>query len=524
MNGFLGAVAAQAGVETRMRLRSPATLVAVLLLGAAAVLWIPDPAGRATSLAWRMADGRDLAAEYSSGYLAWAAAIVACLWASLVGFYLVAGSIRRDRERGVGAVLAATPLADGAYLAGKAGAHLLYLGVLSLLAVGAACVAYLRWGVGPFRPLEFAGTWALFILPALVLTASAAVLFDVAPVLRSRAGYVIWFFVFAILASGVNTRDRKGRVVRAPRVDPLGMATLDWRVVKTMPGAVSVSSGFIVHDKPFTRVPWGGVKPDATETAWRLVSLLAASFPLGASLLFFDRFDPARTRHRGGRGRGRPAAPSAPGNEARAPAAVLVAPVPLDPSALRSVLAEARLTWDSASWARGPLLALALGSPFVPGAAFPPAAAALLLALALAVAEVAAREALSGTSGLVLAQPGVPASPVLWKTGANLVFVLALGLPCAVRAGAESPAAGAAFLAGLLFTGALAAGLGSLSGGGKLFLGVYTALWYFAVNRLPIADFTGLFSDPSPLKSAAFALAGAAAVGGALAAERRSRA
>jgi hypothetical protein len=83
---------------------------------------------------------------------------------------------------------------------------------------------------------------------------------------------------------------------------------------------------------------------------------------------------------------------------------------------------------------------------------------------------------------------------------------------------------GAAFVAGLLFTAGLAAGFGSLSGGGKLFLGVYTGVWYFAVNRLPLADFTGLFSEPSVPRTAAFLVAGIAAVGGAHAVECRARA
>ncbi|HEY3349219.1 MAG TPA: hypothetical protein VGM13_05540 [Thermoanaerobaculia bacterium] len=523
MSGFWGAVAAQASVETRMRLRAPATLVAVLLLGSAAVLWIPDPAGKATSLSWKAADGRLFASTYSTRYLSWAAAIVGSIWASLAGFYLVAGSIRRDRERGVGAILAATPLPDGAYLAGKAAAHLLYLGVLSLLAVGAACVAFVRWGVGPFRPFDFVTTWALFTLPALVVTAALAVLFDVTPVLRGRAGLVIWFFVFAALVSGLNARDEKGRVVNPPRVDPLGMATLEEHVARSLPGATAISSGLIFHDKPFERVAWPGPRLAPADAAWRGVSLLAGLLPLGFSLLFFDRFDPAHARRK--RSRGKPDALFAPGGDA-APAAasslaVSVAPAP---SASRSVLADARLTWDSGGWVKWPLLVLALGSPFVPGAAFPWAAAALLLVLALAVSEVSAREDLAGTRGLVFAQPGVPASPALWKAGSVLVFTLAFGLPCAARAAAGGPGAAAAFLSGLVFTAGIAAGFGSLTGGGKLFLGVYTAVWYFAVNRLPVADFTGLFSEPSALKAAAFALAGAAAVGGALAAESRSRA
>ena len=431
------------------------------------------------------------------------------------------GSIRRDRERGVGLILAATPLSEPAYLAGKAAAHVLYLGVLSLLAVGAAWVAFLRWGVGPFHPLGFAVTWALFVLPALVFTSGLAVLFDVTPGLRGRAGLVIWFFLFAVLASGINARDKNGRVVNVPRVDPLGMATLEAQVARSLPEATSISLGLIFHDKPFVRVAWPGTRTTASDVIARCVSLVAALLPLGASLLFFDRFDPARLRRR--RGRDRPAPPLASGDDA-APAAsiVLFGRVTLDPSALRSVLAEGRLTWNAGSLLKWPLLAAALAVPFLPAKAFPYGAAGMLLLLALAVSEVAAREALAGTRGLVFAQPGVPASPVLWKAGAILAFVLVFGLPCAARALVESPAAGVAFLSGLLFTAGLAAGFGSLTGGGKLFLGVYTAVWYFAVNRLPIADFTGLFAAPSGARAAAYALAGVAAVGVARLRELRS--
>jgi hypothetical protein len=523
VSGFVGAVVAQAAVETRMRLRAPSTLVAVLCLGAAAVLWIPDPSGRATSLAWTTADGRFFASTYSSGYLAWAAAIVGSIWTSLVGFYLVAGTIRRDRESGVGAILAATPLSEPAYLAGKAAAHVLYLGVLSLLAVGAAWVAFLRWGVGPFHPLAFAATWLLFTLPALILTAGLAVLFDVTPVLRSRSGLVIWFFLFAILVSGFNARDEKGRVVNPPRIDPLGMVTLEAQVARSLPEAVSISSGLIFQDKPFLRVPWRGPEVTTADVAARVLSLFAALLPLAVSLIFFDRFDPARAGRRSRRGKAGPAAPAAEPS-AFAAMAALGRPVALDPSAARAVFAEARLAWDTGSPLKWPLLAAALAAPFLPAAAFPFGAAGMLLLLGVTISEIAARERLAGTRGLVFAQPGVPASPVLWKTGAILVVVLAFGLPCAARAAAQGPAVGAAFVAGLLFTAGLAAGFGSLSGGGKLFLGVYTGVWYFAVNRLPLADFTGLFSEPSVPRTAAFLVAGIAAVGGAHAVECRARA
>ncbi len=523
MSGFLGAVAAQAAVETRMRLRSPATLFAALLLGAGAVLWIPDPSGRAASLSWRGADGTVFSSVYSSRYLSWASAIVGGIL-SIAGFYLVTGSIRRDRERGVGAILAATPLSSPAYLAGKFAAHATYLAVMSLLAVAAGVVAFARWGSGSLHPADFLSSWGLFIVPGVAFTAALAVFFDVTPGLRGRAGLVLWFFAFAALASGFTPRAADGRLEHLPRFDPFGMATLQWLVEQSLPGAKGISSGLIFHSRPVTRVDWPGatVTPDAVRQ--RGVSLLAGLLPLAASLLFFDRFDPGRGRRRSGGTKPERALVAIADAAAPAASAALGEPVALVPSALRSVLAEARLAWDAGSLLKWPLLAAALVAPFLPAAAFPFGAAGMLLLLGLAIAEVAARESLAGTRGLVFAQPGVPASPVLWKTGAILVLVLAFGLPCAVRAAVEAPVAGIAFLVGLLFTAGLAAGFGSLTGGGKLFLGVYTAVWYFAVNRLPIADFTGLFAEPSAARAAAFLLAGAAAVGAALATEVRARA
>ena len=270
---------------------------------------------------------------------------------------------------------------------------------------------------------------------------------------------------------------------------------------------------------------WPGVSLTPAVLRQRFLSLLAALLPLAAATLFFDRFDPARARLFRRPARGSAVIPI-PAFETLPDAPVFVpgrdaAP---SPSAARSILAEVRLTWDAASLLKWPLLAAALLPPFLPAAAFPFGAAAFLLLLAPTIAEVPSREELAGTRALVFSQPGVSLSPVLFKTGAVLAFVLAFGLPCTVRAAAESLSAGAAFFAGLLFTAGLAVGFGSLTGGGKLFLGVYTAVWYFALNRLPIADFTGLFAEPSARRAALYLSVGVLSVGAAWAVQRaRSR-
>ena len=106
-----------------MRLRSFATPIAVAAFVAAAFFWIPDPKGNATSLSWELPDGRVQAPVYSAAYVGFAVSVLSGIILAMGGFYLVAGSVRRDRERGVGAILAATPLSKTAYLGGKLAAH-----------------------------------------------------------------------------------------------------------------------------------------------------------------------------------------------------------------------------------------------------------------------------------------------------------------------------------------------------------------------------------------------------------------
>ncbi len=179
-----------------MRLRSPATLIAILAFVVGAFFWIPDPHGTATSLSWELPDGRVQAPLYTAEYVGLAISILSGIFLAMGGFYLVAGSVRRDRERNVGAILAATPLSKTAYLGGKFAAHFVYLLVLATLGLAAGLVAFLRFGTGPFSLAGFTLPYFASIIPAVAVVASLAVLFDVTPILRGRGGLVLWFFFF----------------------------------------------------------------------------------------------------------------------------------------------------------------------------------------------------------------------------------------------------------------------------------------------------------------------------------------
>ena len=138
-----------------------------------------------------------------------------------------------------------------------------------------------------------------------------------------------------------------------------------------------------------------------------------------------------------------------------------------------------------------------------------------LVLLVPVISEVAAREKLAGTRALVFSQPGVPSSPALWKAAAVSLVVLALGAPLAVKCALVSPIRGLACVAGLLAVAGISVGLGSLSSGGKLFSGLYLAVWYMGLSNLGAADFTSALSaNPVPMYSFLYMGLGGGAGGG----------
>jgi hypothetical protein len=251
-----------------------------------------------------------------------------------------------------------------------------------------------------------------------------------------------------------------------------------------------------------------------------------ALLPLGLAVIVFDRFDPARGRRRerrpgllarlGARIALRRAAVEEAGGLASR--AVTLTPVAARPSTRAAVFAEARLIWEGASWIKWPLAVAAILAGLLPGNL---AQGAFLLLLVPVVSEAAARERLAGTGALVFSQPSVPRSPALWKAAAVALVVLSLGAPLAFRSLLVSPARGLACAGGLLAIAAISVGMGALSGGGKLFTGVYLAIWYMGLSNLAAADVTSALSaKPEPAYCVIYICVGAVLLGAAVGRER----
>jgi hypothetical protein len=474
---------------------------------------VPDPKSHAASLSWTLPDGRIQSPQYTASAIGVSISILACVFGGLAGFYFVAGSVRRDRERSIGAILAATPLSKTAYLSGKFASHVVFLLVVTLMAQAAGLVAFIRFGVGAFSPFDYFLPTLLLAVPAIAAAAAGAVLFDVTPGLSGRGGPVVWFFAFffalVFLPMQISGGIEEGKPSALPWLDPAGLATHQWLVRSSVPFAEGMTSGYVVHDKPVERVAWKGIALTWPLVAARAANLIWPLLLLAAAVLVFDRFDHAR-RRRGrarhglwtrlaGRFRRRGLEPA--GDEPGTMSVDSLSPVSARPTLARAAAAEARLVWVMASWIKWPLALASLLAGLLPGDASAMAAAGFFVLLVPVISEVAARETLAGTRGLVFSQPGVPRSPVLWKAAAVALFLLVAAAPAVLRAFVSGPARGGAFVAGLLFVAGASVGMGSLTGGGKLFSGAFLALWFIAINRAPFADFAGVFAPGGPSAS-----------------------
>ena len=474
----------------------------------------------------RLGDYRGL---YTSAWIGAMVSLVATTFLSLVGFYIVKNAVDRDRQTGVGEILAATPLSKVSYLLGKFLSNFAVLvSMVAVLALAAVAMQLLAAEDRTFHAPGLLLPFLFLTLPAMAMTAAMALLFEAFRFLRGGFGNVLWFFLwtFGIALPGVTGH---------PQLDPSGL----WMVYQSMlPSARAGIPGYVggfsltVADKSVrvaTGFHWNGVEWTPGVVLPRLAWTVVAFALVLCGAWFFDRFDPARSRRKSGarprlEGSATPegVAPEFP--TARAHIATSTHLTPLASSAQHSgswrlLVAELRLALKGYRWwwyaVAGGLLIAQFAAPLA--VARGPLLAVAWLWPILIWSALGTREARFGTEQLLFSCARVlPRQfPAAWITG---VLVAALtGLGAAVRLALAGQSVGLlAWAAGALFIPSLAVALGVWSGTSKFFEGLYTALWYVGpLNRVPELDFTGSANGPQPGHYALLYLGVAAALVGA---------
>lgn len=468
------------------------------LVTLAATVWLGYLVGTGKLGIW-IGDARGV---FNSAWIGTTMAMVINTFLSLAGFYVVKGSVDRDRQTGVGQILATTPMTKPLYTTGKTASNFAVLAAMVAVLAAAAVVIQVTAGEDPhLRLAELVLPFVLLSLPVMALVSAAAVLFETVPFLRRGFGNVVWFFAWTgVMAIGIPDRTGHSTVQDAFGLGP---------VFRSMTAAYRHTygrepKGFILggieHSEKTGRFVWEGMDWSGGlltgRLAWTLVALAVAFL----AALFFDRFDPSR-----GRARQRKAAKGANGaaieTAQSVPAAVphaSLTPLPASAAHFRFVailIAELKLALKGTRWW---WWAGALGTFIATLAAPLPAVKQIALPLAwiwpiLIWSPLGTRESRFDTGGLLFSAPRplLRQLPATWAAGVVLAMLTGSGAAIHFLAKGDFAALGA-WLVGALFIPTFALALGVWSGTSKLFEILYLVVWYIGpMNHVPAMDYLG---------------------------------
>jgi len=482
------------------------TLAAALLLAYAV----------ATEKVWLVV-GDGYRGVYNSAWIGALMTVCCSTFLSLAGFYIVKNSLLRDADTRVGQILAATPMRKDFYTFAKTLSNFAVLACMVVILMLAALV--MQRIHGEAHSFSLWKLWAPFIflaLPAMLLTASVAVLFETLPVLRGGVGNVVYFFLWtaaiALVAAGVD--------------DPTGLQLLYRSTRSTLHalnpgGPENFSFSLTIGGERAVRTfPWSGI--DWTPNVL-LVRLLWIAVAAGLALLasvFFHRFDPARSWRKT-----RSQAPTTALEPSSVDRAVpLSPPVPitaahLTPLARTSansrfpqlVMSELRLMLKGQRWWWYATVAgLLVGQVVSP--ARDVRSGFLIAAWIWPIflwSQMGCRDARYNTGALLFssARSLTRQLPALWTAGVLVALLTGGGTGTRLLLAADWHSFEAWF-AGALFIPSLALALGIWSGSSKAFEALFIAWWYIGpAHQLPGLDFMG--TTPASSSPGIYALAAA---------------
>ena len=229
------AVAAVLAADLRQRLRTPRFWL--LIAGLAGLMWWCFPAVDRDYLTVSVGEG--MRGRYSSAWIGMVAALVYSSTLSLVGFYLVRGTVVRDLETRTWQLLVATTMSRGGYLLAKWLSHMVVFGLLVGAGLAVGLVAQvLRAEDLHIDLLELAKPVLVLTMPSMALTAALAVWFDLVPWLRRSAGNVLFFVLWVLLASfGVSQAENSPGAALPWPGDPHGLLVAEYDLTRAWPTA-----------------------------------------------------------------------------------------------------------------------------------------------------------------------------------------------------------------------------------------------------------------------------------------------
>jgi len=437
--------------------------------------------------------------EFNSAWVGAMMSLIGTFFIGWFGFYLVKGSVARDKETGVGQIMAATPMTRPSYLLGKWFSNFAVLmTMVTVLALAGIVIQFLQGESTQVNLWAFLSPFAFIVLPLMAVVAAVAVLFEAIPFLSGGFGNIIYFFAFIMFVPLFMENDT---LSRTPAYEPMGLALLATEMGNAVSaihpdydGTFTLGGGFMQATEVFT---WNGIQwtSDVIFARFSLILFALAFVFLGA--LFFDRFDSSRAKPKRTK---TVASPSDVERAAPSPALPTLHLTPLAASARRFnfvnvLIAELKLLLKGQPWwwyaIAGGLIVAGIVTPIEGVRAFVLPAAWIWPILIWS--RLGNREMTNNTHQMVFASaaPVWRQLPAQWLAGFLVTALTGVGVAINLLTVGDS-AGLLAWISGALLIPSLALAFGVWSNTSKVFEIVYLTLWYIGpLNNVPAVDYLG---------------------------------
>jgi hypothetical protein len=229
----------------------------------------------------------------NSAWIGHVTAIMASTFLWIIGFYLVNNGIKRDKETGVGQIIATTSISNFGYLLAKAFSNFCVLLTIVFIIILMAFGLYVFLGEGNFDLIQFVLPYLLATIPSIFLVSVVAIVFEVIFGNKTNLMNVSFFFLFGVVIAITNA----GNNPTLQFIDPLGIKFLTNQMVEIVnltdaKNTNDISVGYLFNEKLKTNYF------DFQGSNWSVFYILSRIvwIAIGFGLLFitskfFNRFD-----------------------------------------------------------------------------------------------------------------------------------------------------------------------------------------------------------------------------------------
>ncbi|MFD0796882.1 hypothetical protein ACFQZJ_05385 [Maribacter chungangensis] len=142
----------------------------------------------------------DYVGYYNSSWVGYITAILTSVFLSLLGFYLITGSIKTDNETRVGQIISTTPITNFIYLLAKTSSNFLLLitlvAIIFLMSIG---LFFLYADSFSFEPLQFVQPYLIIAVPTMVFISVLALIFELIFGKYTIVQNALFFFLFSAI-------------------------------------------------------------------------------------------------------------------------------------------------------------------------------------------------------------------------------------------------------------------------------------------------------------------------------------